>query len=163
MKKDPWTLSADLRDLIASLSAMQMQTNDPANVLGQAIAHLKNQAVRFNEVIKGDEPADQIELPQEHTPTTSDNNIIYVDPDPGLYSPPLPQRRSLERRAAVTLPNGEAVAAMPQSYRQLTRRPANSASTQVSRPSQTESQQVLERLNGPMPKRSYPLIFDTLW
>jgi hypothetical protein len=163
VKKDPWTLASDLRDLIASLSAMQMQTNDPSDVLGQAIAHLQNHAERFDKVIKEDEPTDQIELPREQTPTTSDNNVIYVDPNPGLYSPPLPQRRSLERRAALNLPNDEAVAAIPASYRQLTRRAVNSAAPQVSSPIQTETQQVLELLSRPMSKRPYPLIFDTDW
>ena len=142
---------------------MQMQTNDPSNVLGQAIAHLRNHAKRFDEVIKEDEPADHIELPREQTPTTSDNNVIYVDPDPGLYSLPLPQRRSLERRVAVDLPDGEAVSAMPETYRQLTRRPVSSAPSQVLRSIQTETQQVLELLSRPMSKRSSPLIFDTSW
>lgn len=163
VKKDPWTLASDLRDLIASLSAMQMQTNDPSNVLGQAIEHLQNHAKRFGEVIEEDEPTDQIELPREQTPTTSDNNVIYVDPNPGLYSPPLPQRRPLERRAALNSPNDEAVAAIPASYRQLTRRPLNSALLQVPHPAQTETQQVLELFSRPMSKRPSPFIFDTGW
>jgi hypothetical protein len=53
MKKDPRTLSSDLQDLIASLSVMQMRTNDPSNVLGQTIEHLKNHAKRFDKVIEG--------------------------------------------------------------------------------------------------------------
>lgn len=165
-KKDPRTLSSDLRDLIASLSAMQMQANDPSNILGQAIAHLGNHAKRVDEVIKDGEPTDQIELPREQTPTTSDNNVIYVDPDPGLYSLPnplLPRHRSLERRVAVDLPNGGAVEAAPESYRKLTRRTTNSTSPQVPRQNQTVSQQTLELLNGPTPKWPFPPIFDTRW
>jgi hypothetical protein len=95
-----------------------------------------------------------------------DKNDIYVDPDPGPYSPPnrlLPQHRSLERRVAVDLPNGGAVAAVPESYRQLTRRAVNSTSPQVPRLNQTVSQQTLELLNGPMPKWPFPPIFDTRW
>jgi hypothetical protein len=165
-KKDPRTLSSDLRGLIASLSAMQMQTNDPSNVLGRAIEHLKNHAMRFEQVIQENEPTDKIELPREQTPTTSDNNVIYVDPDPGPYSAPnplLPQHRSLERRVAVDLPNGGAVAAPPESYRQLTRRTVNSTSPQVPRLNQTASQQTLELLNGPRPRWPFPPIFDTRW
>jgi hypothetical protein len=51
-KKDPRTLSFDLYDLIASLSAMQARTNDPFNVLGQAIEYLKDQVNRFDKVIE---------------------------------------------------------------------------------------------------------------
>jgi hypothetical protein len=165
-KKDPRTLSSDLHDLIASLSAMQIRTNDPSNVLGQAIEHLKTHAKRFDEVIEENEPTDKIELPPEQTPSTMDKNDIYVDPDPGLYSPPnplLPQHRSLERRAAVDLPNGGAVVATPESYPQLTRRVVNSTSPQIPRLNQTVSQQTLELLNGPMPKWPFPPIFDTRW
>jgi hypothetical protein len=165
-KKDPWTLSSDLRDLIASLSAMQMRTNDPSNVLGQAIEHLKNHAKRFDKTVEENEPTDKIELPREQTPTTSDNNVIYVDPDPGPYSAPnplLPQHRSLERRVAADLPNGGAVATTPESYRQLTRRTVNSTSPQVPRLNQTVSQQTLELLNGSRPRWPFPPIFDTRW
>ena len=163
-KKDPRTLASDLADLIDSLSAMQMRTNDPHNILGEAIAHLKGHAERFGKVIDDDEPVDQIELPREQTPTTRDNNFIYVDPDPGPYSPPnplLPQHRPLDRRIAFGLPDGGAVAATPETYRQLASPIVNSTPRRVPRLNQTVSQQTLELLNGPTPKRPFPPIFDT--
>lgn len=89
-KKDERTLSSDVADLIGSLSVMQAHTNDPYNILGEAIEHLKQHAKRFKNVMENDEPTDKIELPPDQSPTTADNNIIYIDPDPGLYSPPNP-------------------------------------------------------------------------
>jgi hypothetical protein len=165
-KKDPRTLASDLDDLISSLSDMQMRTNDPHNVLGEAIEHLRGHAERFAKAIVGNEPADQIELPRDRTPTTGDNNVIYVDPDSGLYSPRnplLPQHRRLDRRIASDLPAGGGAAAPRDSYRQLARLVANSTPVRVPRSDQTVSQETLELLsNGPTLKWPFRLpIFNT--
>jgi hypothetical protein len=50
--------------------------------------YLKKHAKRFDEAIKENEPTDKIELPPEETPSTMDKRNVYVDPDPGPYSPP---------------------------------------------------------------------------
>lgn len=166
-KKDPRTLSSDLHDLIASLHAMQMRTNDPSNVLGQAIEHLKGHAKRFDEVMREDEPTDKIEIPPELTPSTRDKNDVYVDQNPGPFSPPnplLPQHRSLERRVALDFPNGGAVAATSEPHPQFTSRMVSSTPRRTPPFNQTVSQQALELLNRPMPKWPFPPpIFDTRW
>lgn len=165
-KKDSRTLAADLKGLISSLSAMQMQTSDPSNVLGQAIEHLRRHAERFDKVLEEDEPTDKIELSPELAPSTRDRNDIYVDPFPGPFSPPnplSPQHRPLQRGVGFDLPNGRAVAATPDSYPQLTSRTVSSTSREVPFLGQTASQQTLDLLtHQPMSKWLFPLpIFDT--
>jgi hypothetical protein len=64
--------------------------NDPSNILGNVARQLMDHADAFQKTLEKNEPVDNIELPRESSPTTEDNRVIHVDPEPGPFSPPNP-------------------------------------------------------------------------
>jgi hypothetical protein len=90
VQKDPRVLASDLDNFIASIKALQERVDDPSNILGMVSDVLKRHAYEFRALLQKNQPVDNIEIPPEHSPITSDRNDIYVDPDPGPYSPPNP-------------------------------------------------------------------------
>lgn len=90
VQRDLRSRAADLEGFISSMKNLQNHVNDPSNIIGEAANDLRKYADAFQRQIEESEPADNIQIPPESSPNTSDNNIIYVDPDPGPYSPPNP-------------------------------------------------------------------------
>jgi hypothetical protein len=90
VQKDPWTLASDLNNFISSIRALQERVDDPSNVLGTVADALVKHAEGFKDFLNKNEPVDNIEMPSELSPTSRDRNDLYVDPDPGPYSPPNP-------------------------------------------------------------------------
>jgi hypothetical protein len=81
---------SDLKDFIASIEDLRQRVNDPSNILGKAVDDLGKYAAAFEKMTEKNEPVDNMELPPPLSPNTRDRNPIYVDPDPGPYSPPNP-------------------------------------------------------------------------
>ena len=93
VQKESNARASDLKDFIASIEDLQERVNDPSNILGKAVSDLRKYADAFKKMIEKNEPVDNIELPPQLSPSTRDQNSIYVDPDPGPYSPPNPLLR----------------------------------------------------------------------
>ncbi len=90
LQKESNARASDLRNFIASIEDLRQRVNDPSNILGKIAEDLGTYADAFEKMIKENEPVDNIELPLQLSPNTRDRNSIYVDPDPGPYSPPNP-------------------------------------------------------------------------
>jgi hypothetical protein len=94
---------------------------------------LTDHAKTFHDLLEKNEPSDNIQVPQELSPTTNDNNVIYVDPDPGPYSPPnpvSPNQRPKYFKASLESPDDgrdTSSGAMPGMYQRLRSRVVNSA------------------------------------
>jgi hypothetical protein len=103
VQKDSITRASDLEDFIASIRDLRNRVDDPPNILGKAVDDLERYAGVFQELIKGNEPVDNIEVPRESSPTTKDQNEMYI-PDLGPFSPPnplLPDRWKKELEASL--------------------------------------------------------------
>jgi hypothetical protein len=85
VQKDSQTLASDLNAFIDSIQKLQGRVDDPSDILGGAVADLNNYAKAFKTVREENEPNDQIEVPRESLPNTSDQNVIF--PDLGPLSP----------------------------------------------------------------------------
>ncbi|MBB2732409.1 MULTISPECIES: hypothetical protein [Bradyrhizobium] len=94
VQKDWQARAEDLDGYIRSFTSLQGRVNDPADILGDVIRHLRGHAKNFRTRIEGAGPSDPIELPPALSPTTRDRNELYVYPNP--FAPPmetLPQPR----------------------------------------------------------------------
>jgi len=87
-----------MKDFISSLEGLRQQVDDPSNVLGEIHNDLRKFVERLGAQINEREPVDNIQIPPQQAPTTEDNNIIYVDPDGGLFSSPNPLSPNVQRR-----------------------------------------------------------------
>ncbi len=85
VQKDSHTLASDLNAFIYSIQKLQGRVDDPSDILGGAVTDLKNYAKAFETIRKENEPNDQIEVPRESLPNTSDQNVIF--PNLGPLSP----------------------------------------------------------------------------
>jgi hypothetical protein len=85
IQKDSRTLASDLDTFIDSVQNLQGRVDDPSDILGGAVSDLKKYAEVFEKIREGNEPSDQIEIPQESLPSTSDQNVIF--PNRGPLSP----------------------------------------------------------------------------
>jgi hypothetical protein len=85
VQKDSQTLASDLNAFIGSIQKLQGRVDDPSDILGGAVADLNNYADAFGTIRKENEPNDQIEVPRESFPNTSDQNVIF--PNLGPLSP----------------------------------------------------------------------------
>jgi len=100
VKKSSVDLMSNLDELIGTLTSMKDAVDDPTNIFGDALGHLKTFRRVFDNATSNDiqtmwnNPSDsrdsKIRLPDNFAPTTRDNNVIYVDENPGMYSPPNP-------------------------------------------------------------------------
>lgn len=84
----------DLDGFIGSIAGLRGRVKDPADILGDAVGHLKAHAKELRDRINRAEPTDRIEPPPDRFPTTRDRNELYTDPNP--IAPPmqnLPQPR----------------------------------------------------------------------
>lgn len=109
VQRDLRSRAADLGGFISSMKNLQNHVNDPSNIIGEAANDLRKYADAFQRQIEESEPADNIQIPPESSPNTSDNNIIYVDPDPGPYSTPnpvAPSQRPRDLTASLQSPGG---------------------------------------------------------
>lgn len=85
--KDWQARAEDLDGYIRSFRSLQGRVNDPADILGDVIRHLRQHAKDFRDRINGAGPSDPIELPPGLSPTTRDKNELYLDPNP--VAPPM--------------------------------------------------------------------------
>lgn len=90
VQRDSRSRADDLEVFISSMKSLQNHVDDPSNILGEAAGDLKKVAEAIRRQIEEGGPLDNIQIPPELSPSTSDNNIIHVDPDPGPYSLPNP-------------------------------------------------------------------------
>ena len=132
VQKDSITRASDLEDFIASIRDLRNRVDDPPNILGKAVDDLERYAGVFQEIIKGNEPVDNIEVPRESSPTTKDQNEMYI-PDLGPFSPPnplVPDRWKKELEASLEPLDDEEKAvgrAKPDIYPRLRSRAVSSA------------------------------------
>lgn len=87
-----------LRNFVLTVDSLRQNVDDPSNVLGKAVEDLRSIAKRVGERIDESEPVDNIQLPPHVSPTTRDNNVIYVDPEGGPFAPPNPVREGRKFR-----------------------------------------------------------------
>jgi hypothetical protein len=119
MKKGSADLMSNLDGLIGTLASLKEAVNDPTNIFDDALRDLGAFRKSFSGATSNDieamwddpkDPRDsKIRLPDSLTPTTRDNHIIYVDPNPGPYSPPnplLPKNWLKELRTSLESPGG---------------------------------------------------------
>lgn len=108
-RRDDQARQEALADYINSIDYMRGQVDDPTDILGGLLADLRDYARAISGRVKRDTPVDDIELPPALTPRTSDQNLLYVDPDSGRFSPPnplLPSRRPRQFGASFPMPAG---------------------------------------------------------
>ncbi len=131
--KDSQSIATELSDFIASIDNLRGGVNDPSNILGDVVHQLTRHAGDLQDASEKNEPVDKMELPKELSPTTEDNRVIHVDPDPNQFSQPnplSPKNWSKELKAALGLSdNAESasVGALPDNATRLLDRRANSA------------------------------------
>ncbi len=109
VQRDSHSRADDLEVFISSIKDLRNQVDDPTNILGEAADDLKKVAEAIRRQIEESEPVDNLQIPPEFSPNTSDNNIIHVDPDPGPYSPPnpvAPSQRPRDFRASLQSSGG---------------------------------------------------------
>lgn len=117
MKKSSSDLISGLDELVGTVTSMKDAVNDPTNVFGDALRQLRDFRKAFGDAASNDietmwgDPLDnrdsKIKLPDGLAPTTRDNNVIYVDENPGPYSPPnplLPKNWPKELRTSIESP-----------------------------------------------------------
>jgi len=117
VKKSSSDLMSNLNELIGTVAGLKEAVDDPANIFGDALRDLGAFRDSFNDATSNDieamwdnpsDPRDsKIRLPDSVAPTTRDNHIFYVDPNPGPYSPPnplLPKNWPKELRASLESP-----------------------------------------------------------
>jgi len=104
VQKDWQARAEDLDAYIKSFTSLSGRANDPADVLGDVVRHLRQHAKDFREAIKGAGPSDPIELPPGLSPTTRDKNELYLDPNP--VAPPMDADPHPREERAVSLTSG---------------------------------------------------------
>ena len=101
VKKNSRDLKSELKNFIGSVEGLKDAVNDPANIVGDVVRHLKGIQDAFetgtsNDIETmwndpNDKRDDRIKLPDSLAPTTEDHNILDVDPnDDGSFAAPNP-------------------------------------------------------------------------
>lgn len=90
VQKDDQARVEAVEGYINSIGSLRGQVDDPSDILGEILADLTKYIGAIKKRVVYDTPVDKIELPPALTPQTSDQNSVYVDPDPGPFSPPNP-------------------------------------------------------------------------
>lgn len=96
-KKSSFALMTELKDFVGSVSRLREIVGDPANILGEIGSNLDAFKEAFGGATSNDvetmwnNPQDArdraIKLPDSIAPTTNDQNVIYVDPEPDPWYP----------------------------------------------------------------------------
>ena len=94
VQKDWQARADDLDGYINSFTSLQGRANDPADILGDVIRHLRQHSKDLRARVESAGPSDPIELPPALSPAARDRNELYLYPNP-FASPmeTLPQSR----------------------------------------------------------------------
>jgi hypothetical protein len=137
VKKSSSDLKSELKNFIGAVESLKDAVNDPSNIVGDMVRHLKSIQDAFETETSNDietmwnDPNDKrdgnIKLPDSLAPTTDDHNIIDVDPnDVGPFAAPIPispnQPRKDLKASTGSSDDVAARATSPDTYRRLARR-----------------------------------------
>ncbi len=146
MKKSSKDLKSELNDFIGAVESLKDAVNDPANVMGDALRHLKAFEGAFTAGVSNDVETmwndskdkrdSRIMLRDDLAPTTEDHNIRDVDPESdGQFSAPNPlSPRQWPKELKASIRSSDDVAASggtPDLYRRLTRRVVSSSAGSI--------------------------------
>lgn len=87
VQKDWQARAEDLDAYVKSFTSLSGRANDPADIPGDVVRHLRQHAKDFRDATKDAGPSDPIELPPRLSPTTRDKNELYLEPNP--VAPPM--------------------------------------------------------------------------
>jgi len=117
VQKDWQARADDLDSYIKSFTSLQGRANDPSDVLGDVIKHLRQHAEDFRARIDASGPSDSIDLPPSQSPTTRDRNELYSYPPP--FAPPMEAFPQPRQEWPISSTPGDATGAVTRPERRI--------------------------------------------